>query len=194
MSRELEGTQTEKNLMKAFAGESMARNRYSYFASVAKEEGYEQISAIFLETADNERMHAKRFFTFLGTDNIPIEISDVCYPIGLADTETNLENAILGEHEENTCLYPEFAKIAREEGFGAIANCFESVVESEKGHEKRYRKLLENLKTNKVFKKDKEVLWKCRKCGYGVSAKQAPHACPACLHSRAHFEIYCENY
>lgn len=195
MSRkELEGTKTEKNLMKAFAGEAMARNRYTYYAKIAKEEGYEQISTIFLETAENEKTHAKRFFKFLGKENIPIEISDICYPTGLADTKTNLEISAQGEHEENTCLYPEFSKIAREEGFESIANCFQSIVKSEQAHEKRFRALLENLEKNMVFKKDKEVIWKCGKCGYHHEGKEAPHACPACLHPRAYFELFCKNY
>lgn len=194
MKQELEGTKTQNNLMKAFAGEAMARNRYTYYAKAAKEEGYEQIAAIFLETADNEKMHAKRFFRFLGKDNIPVELSDVAYPTGLSDTAANLEYSIEGEHEENTCLYPEFARIAREEGFDSIGACFEAVIQSEKAHEERYRTLRENLENNKIFKKDEPVLWKCRKCGYPYLGKEAPYACPACLHSRAYFEVYPKNY
>lgn len=185
---ELEGTKTQTNLMKAFAGESMARNRYSYYSKIAKDEGYEQIAGIFLETAENEKMHAKRFFQFLGKDNIPVELSNVIYPIGLSDTIVNLEYSIEGEHDENTNLYPSFAQTAREEGFEAIAACFEAIVEAEKGHEKRYRTLKENLESGKVFKQDTKVLWKCRKCGYLTYASEAPYTCPACLHPRAYFE------
>ena len=185
---ELEGTKTQTNLMKAFAGESMARSRYSYYSKIAKDEGYEQIAAIFLETAENEKMHAKRFFQFLGKDNIPVELSNVIYPIGLSDTIVNLEYSIEGEHDENTNLYPSFAQTAREEGFEAIAACFEAIVEAEKGHEKRYRILKENLESGKVFKQDTKVLWKCRKCGYLTYASEAPYTCPACLHPRAYFE------
>lgn len=194
MKRDVQGTETEKNLMRAFVGEAMARNKYTFFSSVAKNEGYEQIAAIFEDTANNEKMHAKRFFTFLGTENIPIEISDVVCPTGLADTKTNLEVAIQGEHDENTFLYPNFADIAEKEGFEAIANCFRAIVQSEIGHEKRYTRLLENIKANKVFKKDEEVLWKCRKCGYRHFGKSAPKVCPACLHPMAYFEIYPCNY
>lgn len=191
---ELEGTKTQTNLMKAFAGESMARNRYSYYSKIAKDEGYEQIAGIFLETAENEKMHAKRFFQFLGKDNIPIELSDVIYPIGMSDTITNLEYSIEGEHDENSHLYPMFANIAREEGFDSVAACFEAIVEAEKGHEKRYRILKENLENGKVFKRDAQILWKCRKCGYISYGSDAPYACPACLHPRAYFEICNQNY
>ena len=194
MSRDLEGTKTEVNLMKAFAGEAMARNRYTYFAKIAKEEGYEQICGFFLETADNEKEHAKRFFQFLGKDNIPVEISDVAYPTGLSDTQTNLENAILGEHDENTRLYPEFAKIAREEGFESIAACFEAVVYAERAHERRYIALLDSIRNDTVFKRDYPVTWKCRNCGYSTESSQAPFACPACLHPRAYFEVNCSDY
>ena len=194
MTADLKGTHTQMNLIKAFAGESMARNRYTYYSKIAKEEGYEQIAAIFLETADNERVHAKRFFEFLGSENIMLKIEDAIYPIGISNTEENLLNAIEGEHEENTILYPNFSKVAKEEGFEEIAKCFCEVVESEIGHEKRYRALLENIKGDKVFKKDKKVLWKCRKCGYLHLDTQAPKICPACLHKRAYFELYCQNY
>ena len=193
-SREIEGTKTEQNLMKAFIGESMARNRYTYFAKVAKEEGYEQIAGIFLETADNEKEHAKRFFKFFGNDNIPVEISDIICPTGLSDTVVNLENAIKGEHEENTKLYPEFARVAREEGFDSIAACFEAIVYAERAHEKRYLAFLNNLRNDTVFKRDYPITWKCRNCGYAAESAQAPHACPACLHPRAYFEAYCDNY
>ncbi len=191
---DLQGTKTQMNLIKAFAGESMARNRYTYYSKIAKEEGYEQIAAIFLETADNERVHAKRFFKFLGCENTPLKIDDAIYPIGISNTEKNLEYSIEGEHEENTILYPGFSKIAKEEGFDEIAKCFIEIVESEIGHEKRYIALLENIKEDKVFKKDKKVLWKCRKCGYLYSDTDAPKICPACLHPKAYFELYCQNY
>ena len=191
---ELDGTKTQSNLMKAFAGEAMARNRYTYYSKIAHEEGYEQIAGIFLETADNEKMHAKRFFQFLGKDNSPIELSDVAYPVGISDTATNLENSIRGEHEENVFLYPEFARIAREEGFESIGACFEAVVHAEKAHEERYKALLENIENHNVFRKDKEILWKCRKCGYPHLGFEAPFACPACLHPRAYFEVYSKNY
>lgn len=194
MARDIQGTRTETNLMKAFAGEAMARNRYTYYSKVAREEGYEQIAAIFLETADNEKMHAKRFFKFFGADNIPIEISDISYPTGLSDTLTNLEYAIEGEHDENSCMYPEHARIAREEGFDSIAACYEAIIQSEKAHEARYRALYEDVKNDKVFRKDEPVIWKCRKCGYPFEGKDAPYACPACLHPRAFFEVYPFNY
>lgn len=194
MPSELEGTKTQKNLMKAFAGEAMARNRYTYYAKIAREEGYGQIGGIFLETAENEKMHAKRFFQFLGEDNIPIELSDVTYPIGLSDTLTNLEYSINGEHEENTYIYPEFARIAREEGFESIGACFEAIVHAEIAHEERYKALRENIENNLVFKRDDEVIWKCRKCGYLHTGFEAPYACPACLHPRAYFELFVKNY
>lgn len=194
MTREIQGTRTEKNLMKAFAGEAMARNRYTYYSKIAKNEGYEQIAGIFLETAENEKMHAKRFFSFFGADNIPIEISDISYPTGLSDTIASLEYAIEGEHEENSHMYPEHARIAREEGFNSVAACYEAIVHAEKAHEARFRALLENVKNNKVFKKDKSIIWKCRKCGYAFEGEEAPYACPACLHPRAFFEVYPFNY
>lgn len=192
---ELKGSETEKNLLKSFAGESQARNRYTYFASVAKKEGYEQISAIFNETADNEKEHAKIFFKYLKEGNgESLEIT-ARYPSGLISTTLdNLKAAADGEKEEWGELYPEFEKIAREEGFEEIANSFKEIAEVEEEHEKRYRKLYNNIKENSVFKKDTVVRWKCRNCGYVHEGNQAPEECPACKHPRAHYELLCENY
>lgn len=191
----LKGSQTEKNLLKSFAGESQARMRYTYFASVAKKEGYEQISAIFLETAENEKEHAKVFFKYLKeSDGVPVEIT-ASYPAGkIGTTEENLISAAEGEKEEWGELYPEFEKIAREEGFEDIAVSFHEIAEVEVEHEKRYRKLLENIKKNKVFKKNEKVKWKCRNCGYVHEGEEAPKECPACKHPQAYYEVLCENY
>lgn len=188
----LKGSETEKNLLKAFAGESQARNRYTYFASVAKKEGFEQISAIFLETADNEKEHAKIFFKYLeGGD---AEITAI-YPSGkIGNTQENLLHAANGEKEEWGTLYPEFEKTAKEEGFDEIAYSFKEIAEVEEEHEKRYRKLLDNMKKNKVFKRDVVVKWKCRNCGYIHEGKEAPEICPACKHPKAHYELFCESY
>lgn len=189
----LTGTQTEKNLLKAFAGESQARNRYSYFASVAKKEGYEQISAIFTETADNEKEHAKRFFSFLESGE-GLEITAM-YPAGkIGTTVENLKAAAAGENEEWTDLYPEFAKIAKEEGFDDVAVCFTMIAKVEKEHEERYRKLAENIEKAEVFKKNVKVRWKCRNCGYVAETEVAPEKCPACLHPKSYFEIKETNY
>ncbi len=192
---ELKGSETEKNLLKAFAGESQARNRYTYFASVAKKEGYEQISAIFTETADNEKEHAKVFFKHLeqsGGNAVEITAS---YPAGkIGTTEENLIAAANGEKEEWGKIYPTFEKIARKEGFNQIADSFKEIAEVEEHHEKRYRKLAENIKNKKVFKKDKPVKWKCRNCGYVHEGKDAPDVCPACKHLKAYFELLEENY
>ena len=189
---QLKGSETEKNLLKSFAGESQARNRYTYFASVAKKEGYEQISTIFLETADNEKEHAKVFFKYL--KGRPLEIT-ATYPAGKIDsTEKNLLAAANGEQEEHTLLYPIFEEIARKEGFKEIANSFKEIAEVEQQHEKRYRKLLNNIKTKTVFKKSKVVTWKCRNCGYVHKGKEAPKSCPACHHPQAYYEILEENY
>ena len=176
---ELKGSKTEKNLETAFAGESQARNKYTYFAAVAKEEGLEQIAGIFLETAENEREHAKREFEFLK---------------GIGDTKANLEAAAAGEHYEWVEMYPSFGKVAREEGFEAIAKVFESISVAEKQHEKRYLGLLANVEAGTVFKKDRPVVWRCRNCGYLHEGKEAPEACPACAHPQAHFELLCENW
>ena len=188
----IKGTQTEKNLMKAFAGESQARNRYTYFASKAGKEGYVQIADIFTETANQEKEHAKRFFSFL--EGGMLEIT-ACFPAGVVGTTLeNLLAAAAGEHEEHTDLYPGFAKVARAEGFEAVAVLFEKVSVAEKQHEKRYRDLASNVQARKVFKKDKKVTWRCRNCGYLHEGEEAPDLCPACAHPQAHFELLGENY
>jgi rubrerythrin len=188
----IKGTQTEKNLLASFAGESQARNRYTYFASVAKKAGYEQISAIFLETADNEKEHAKRFFKYLEGGDLQIQAT---YPAGvIGDTAQNLAAAAAGENEEWTKLYKEAEATARKEGFDEIADQFKEIAEVEEEHEKRYRKLLKNIEENKVFQKDSTVKWKCRNCGYVHEGAQAPDKCPACLHPQSYYELLCENY
>jgi rubrerythrin len=188
----LKGSETEKNLLKAFAGESQARNRYTYFASVAKKECYEQISAIFLETAENEKEHAKIFFKFL--EGNPLEITAI-YPAGkIGTTPENLLASANGEKEEWGSIYPDFEKIAKKEGFEEAAKAFKEIADVEEQHEKRYRKLLENIKTKKVFKRDKVMKWKCRNCGYVHEAKEAPETCPACKHPQAFYEVMNENY
>ncbi len=188
----LKGTKTEKNLLASFAGESQARNRYTYFASVAKKAGFEQIAAIFLETAYNEKEHAKRFFKFLEGGDVEIIAS---YPAGvIEDTVANLEASAAGENLEWTKIYKEAEEIARKEGFGEIASVFKEIAEVEEQHEIRYRKLLKNLKEGKVFKKDSVVKWKCRNCGYIHEGKEAPKECPACAHPQSFYELFCENY
>lgn len=195
MKKLAKDSKTKENLMKAFAGEGMARNRYTYFASRAKKEGYEQISSIFLETADNEKEHAKIFFKFLGEDFKSVEINKIAYPAGLSEyTEKNLKFAASGEHEENSILYPSFEKTAREEGYMEIADNIHEIIEVEIIHEKRYLDLLDILKEDKVFKRENEVIWKCRNCGYHYKGKEAPALCPACKHPIAYFEVYTENY
>jgi rubrerythrin len=190
--KSVKGTQTEKNLLKSFAGESQARNRYTYFASVAKKEGYVQIANIFEETADNEKEHAKRMFKFLEGGMLEITAS---YPAGkIGTTPENLEEAANGEREEHTILYPGFAKTAQEEGFPEIAAMYRAVSVAEAQHEKRYRALLDNIKSNKVFKKDNVVKWRCNNCGYIHEGKEAPLNCPACNHPQAHFELLAENW
>lgn len=190
--KSVKGTKTEKNLLASFAGESQARNRYTYFASVAKKEGYEQMAAIFLETADNEKEHAKRFFKFL--EGGPLEITAV-YPAGIiGDTSANLEASAAGEHEEWTELYKEAAKIAKEEGFDEVATVFTEIAEVEEQHEIRYLKLLKNIKDGKVFKKEKATKWHCRNCGYVHEGEEAPGQCPACAHAQKFFEVLSENY
>ncbi|MFH1245390.1 MAG: rubrerythrin family protein [Candidatus Omnitrophota bacterium] len=190
--KSIKGTKTEKNLLAAFAGESQARNRYTYFASAAKKAGYEQIAAIFLETAENEKEHAKRFFQLLEGGETEITAS---YPAGtVQDTRQNLEAAAAGENLEWTKLYKEAEKTAREEGFAEAASRFKEIAEVEEEHEKRYRKLARNLKEGKVFKKDTVVKWKCRNCGYVHEGKEAPEKCPACAHPQAYYELFCENY
>lgn len=188
----LKGTKTEKNLLASFAGESQARNRYTYFANVAKKAGFEQIAAIFLETADNEKEHAKRFFKLLEGGEVEIAAS---YPAGvIGDTVANLEASAAGENLEWTKLYKEAEETAREEGFEEIAVQYKEIAEVEEQHEKRYRKLLKNLKEGKVFKKHTVVKWKCRNCGYVHEGKEAPEECPACKHPQAFYELFCENY
>jgi len=192
---ELKSSETEKNLLKAFAGESQARNRYTYFSSQARKEGFEQIASIFLETADNEKEHAKVFFNYLeeiGGELVEIQAS---YPAGkISSTEENLLAAAEGEKLEYSSIYPEFERIARKEGFEEIASSFKEIGEVEEQHEKRYRKLLENLKSGKVFSRDKIVKWKCRNCGYVHEGKEAPEKCPSCKHPQAFYELLGENY
>ncbi|OPZ07227.1 MAG: Rubrerythrin [candidate division BRC1 bacterium ADurb.BinA364] len=188
----MKGSETEKNLLKAFAGESQARNRYTYFASQAKKDGFEQIAAIFEETANQEKEHAKRFFKFLEGGGVEIT---AMYPAGkIGSTEENLMASAEGEHEEWTELYPAFAKKAEEEGFGAVAKAFEFIAVAEKQHENRYRGLLKSVKDGAVFKKSQPVVWRCRNCGYLHEGPEAPKACPACVHPQAHFEILVENW
>ncbi|MBP7792115.1 MAG: rubrerythrin family protein [Candidatus Goldbacteria bacterium] len=188
----IKGTKTEKNLLKSFAGESQARNRYTFFASVAKKEGYEQISAIFLETAENEKEHAKRFFKFLEGGTAEITAS---YPAGvIGSTLENLKAAAAGENEEHTKLYPEAAETAEKEGFSEVAAAFRYIAKVEQEHEKRYLKLVSNIEKGEVFKKEKVVRWKCRNCGYVYEGKEPPEKCPSCLHPKAFFEIKEENY
>jgi rubrerythrin len=192
MPRSIKGTQTEQNLLKAFAGESQARNRYNFFAKAAKKEGYEQIAALFLETAENERQHAKRFFRFL--EGGMVEITAM-YPAGIIGTTAeNLLAAAEGEHEEHTLLYPEFARIAKQEGFPQVASQFNQVAKVEQHHEARYRALLDLLKKGKVFKKTTKVKWVCRECGYIHEGTKAPAVCPCCEHPQAYFEVLCECY
>ncbi len=176
---ELKGSQTEKNLWAAFAGESQAYTKYGYYASRAKKDGFEQISALFAETSGNEKEHAKIWFKLVA---------------GIGTTAENLKAAADGEHEEWTSMYPEFAKVAREEGFTKIANLFEAVAKIEKEHEERYRILLANVKDEKVFKKDEKIIWQCRNCGYVCESPQAPQVCPVCAHPQAYFEQLKKNY
>jgi rubrerythrin len=188
----LKGTQTEKNLLKAFAGESMARNRYDYYAKEAKKEGLEQIAAIFMETSDNERSHAKQFFKFLEGGMVEITAS---YPAGVIGTTLeNLKASAEGENEEWTSLYPEFARIAEEEGFKEVAAKFRIIAKVEKAHEERYNKLYQNLESGMVFEREGKVVWKCRVCGYLHEGKKPPLNCPACQHPQAYFELEAQNY
>jgi rubrerythrin len=192
MSKSIKKTRTEKNLLASFAGESQARNRYTYFASVARKAGYEQIAEIFLETAENEKEHAKRFFKLLEGGDVEITAS---YPAGvIGDTAANLEAAAAGENLEWTKLYKEGEKMAEKEGFPEIAKQFKEIAEVEAHHEKRYRKLVANIINGKVFKKDIVVKWKCRNCGYIHEGKDAPDKCPACDHPQAFYEVLAENY
>ncbi len=190
--KSIKGTKTEKNLLASFAGESQARNRYTYFASVAKKEGYEQIAGIFLETADNEKEHAKRFFKYLEGGDVEITAS---YPAGIiGNTAENLKASAMGENHEYTVLYPEAADIADEEGFKDIALLFRNIAKVEVHHEKRFLDLLKTIEEGSVFRKKTSTQWKCRNCGYIHEGDSAPDKCPACLHDKAYFEVLCESY
>jgi rubrerythrin len=192
MSKSIKGSQTEKNLLKAFAGESQARNRYTYFASVAKKEGYEQIANIFTETAENEKEHAKVFFKHLEGGDLEITAT---YPAGaIRDTKTNLEEAAAGELMEWTAIYQDFSKVAKDEGFPEVARSFEQIAKVEKFHEARYRKLIQNLAGSEVFTKKSAVKWHCINCGYVIESIGAPKECPACKHPQAYFEVLAENF
>lgn len=188
----IKGTRTEQNLLKAFAGESQARNRYTYYASIAKKEGFEQIAAFFVETADNEREHAKVFYKYLEGGEVEITAS---YPAGtLSTTAENLRHAADGELMEWGTLYPDFADIADEEGFPEVAKSFREIAKVEAFHEARYRKLLDNVNSGAAFTKPAPLTWHCRNCGYVVEGASAPELCPACAHAQKHFEVLAENY
>jgi len=190
--KSLKGTQTEKNLLTAFAGESQARNRYTYFSGQARKDGYRQISAIFAETADQESQHAKRLFKLLEGGEVEIAAA---FPAGvIATTEDNLREAAQGENYEHTTMYPEFAQTADQEGFPQIAAVFRSIAVAEQFHEQRYNKLRENIQSNQVFQREQEQRWVCRNCGYVHVGKSAPKTCPACLHPQDHFELEATNY
>ncbi|MBQ4280278.1 MAG: rubrerythrin family protein [Rikenellaceae bacterium] len=190
--KSVKGTKTEQNLLKSFAGESQARSRYTFFASVAKKEGFEQIAGVFMETAEQEKEHAKRFFKFLEGGMVEITAS---YPAGkIGTTAENLAAAAAGENEEWSELYPTFAEVAAEEGFPAIAAVFRNIAKVEAEHEARYRTLLARVEEGKVFSRDEEILWQCRNCGYVHSGKEAPETCPACAHPQAYFEPKKTNY
>jgi len=192
MGKSIKGSQTETNLLAAFAGESQARNRYTFFASAAKKEGFEQISRIFLETAENEKEHAKVFFKYLEGGNVEITAA---YPAGvIGNTKANLEAAAAGEQIEWTVLYADFAKIAKEEGYPEVARSFEQIAKVEKFHESRYRKLAENIEKNEVFKKKATVKWHCINCGYVHEGPEAPKECPACKHPQDYYEVLAENF
>lgn len=189
----LKGTQTEKNLLLAYHGESNNRNMYTFFAEKAKEEGYEQVAAIFVETACHEYEHARQILNFIQTRDI--ELPAVTFPVkGVSDTISNLETAVSGEHYEKSIMYPDFAKTADEEGFSEIVKMLRLIATVEAEHEKRYRALLKNLKEGKVFQKDRVVKWKCRVCGYVKKSRNAPQICPICGYSRVYFELFTENY
>jgi rubrerythrin len=192
MAKSIKGSKTEENLLKAFAGESQARNRYTYFASAAKKEGFEQIANIFTETAENEKEHAKVFFKYLEGGDVEITAT---YPAGvIKDTKTNLEEAAAGENMEWTTLYQDFAKTAKDEGFADVARSFEQIAKVERFHEARYRKLINNLANSEVFKKKAPVKWHCLNCGYVIEGNEAPKECPACKHPQSYFEVLAENY
>lgn len=197
--KSLKGTKTAENLLKAFAGEGQARNRYTYYASIADKEGYKQIRNIFIETADNEKEHAKRFWKFLLAgfgDELPthVEITNASYPVAQGTTLDNLKAAAAGENEEWEHMYPEFARVAEEEGFPEIAAVFKYIIEAERRHEIRFLKLAENIENGKVFKKDQPVLWKCTNCGYIHEGPEAPTTCPACAYPQGFFEVFKETY
>lgn len=192
MSENFKGSKTEQNLINSFAGEAQARNRYTYYSKVAKKEGYEQIAAIFLETAENELEHAKLFYNHIG--NNPLGHADSFYPFELGTTEDNLNSAIAGELEEYDVLYYDAEITAQEEGFEAIANTFKNVRVVEQHHAKRYKELLEVLQNGTIFDKDKEETWICRKCGYIYKGKSAPEHCPNCFHPQGYFQLLCEKY
>jgi rubrerythrin len=190
--KNLNGSKTEKNLLKAFAGESQARNRYTYFSGQAKKDGYIQIADIFAETADQEKEHAKRLFKFLEGGEVEVTAA---FPAGvIGGTLENLKAAAAGEHYEHTTMYPGFAKIARQEGFEAVAFVFDAISVAEKQHEKRYLDLSRNIEAGRVFKREHAVTWRCRNCGYLHHGNEAPELCPACAHPRAHFELLGENW
>ena len=192
MSKPIKGTKTEQILLKSFAGESQARNRYTYFASVAKKEGFVQISNIFLETAQNEKEHAKVFFKYLEGGDLEITAT---YPAGkVQDTKSNLQEAAAGENMEWTTIYSDFANIAKEEGFPEVSRSFEQISKAEKFHESRYRSLISNLEDGKVFKKKESVKWHCANCGFVFEGAEALKECPACKHPQAHFQVLAENY
>jgi rubrerythrin len=192
MGKSVKGTKTERNLLTAFAGESQARNRYTYFASAAGKEGYEQIAKIFIETAENEKEHAKVFFKYLEGSEAEITAS---YPAGvIGDTKGNLQAAAAGENAEWTTIYRDFAKIAKDEGFAEIADSFEQIAKVEKFHEARYRSLIANVSNGEVFKRKSPVKWHCVNCGYIFEGKEAPKECPACRHPQAFYELLAENY
>jgi rubrerythrin len=190
--KSLKGTKTEKNLLTAFAGESQARNRYTYFSGQARKDGYMQIAAIFEETANQEKEHAKRFFKFLEGGEVEITAA---FPAGvIGATLENLMAAAAGEHYEHTALYPEFARIAQEEGFEEIAAVYKAISVAEKQHEKRYRDLAANIEKDRVFKRDAEVVWRCLNCGYLHHGKDTPSECPACAHPQSYYELLGENW
>ena len=190
--KELKGSRTEKNLLTAFAGESQARNRYTFFANKARKEGYEQIAWFFLDTADNEKEHAEMLYKHLTGGTAEISAS---FPAGvIGTTAENLAEAAAGENYEHTQMYPEFAKIAVEEGFEEVSRTFRAIMIAERQHERRYLGLLENIKKDAVFKKDRPVKWKCRNCGFVIESKEAPAECPLCKHKREYFELLCENW
>ena len=192
MHKSIKGTKTEQNLLKAFAGESQARNRYTYFSSVAKKAGFEQIANIFIETAENEKEHAKIFFKYLAGGDVEITAT---YPAGvISDTKSNLVEAAAGENMEWTTLYVDFAKTAQQEGFLDVMHSFEQIAKVEKFHEARYRKLMHNVGNSEVFKRKANVKWHCLNCGYVIDGFEAPKECPACKHPQAYFEILAENY